>query len=183
MTISRQRQAAGSDGINVRGEEFRFRQKGLFRNANACLRPAGEDPAGICFGRLGGRAERTVARSDGPEHPPWRSVHRGRTSGKGRKLVNRYDETAFICPERGTPGKRGISFGDEKAVDLQVDLSSLEPGKKFTPAWARRLSVKGDAEVFDADGLRLPLAVTPLAGRGPDPAVRAPQDARTAKRR
>jgi tRNA(Ile)-lysidine synthetase-like protein len=76
--------------------------------------------------------------------------------------VNRYDEAAFLLPERGMPGKPGIPSGGEEAVDLHVDLFSLESGKKYTPARARRLSAKGDAEVFDAGGLRFPLAVTPL---------------------
>ncbi|HEX7518749.1 MAG TPA: tRNA lysidine(34) synthetase TilS, partial [Candidatus Deferrimicrobium sp.] len=34
--------------------------------------------------------------------------------------------------------------------------------KKGTPAQARRLAAKGDAEVFDAAGLTLPLMVRPL---------------------
>jgi tRNA(Ile)-lysidine synthase len=145
----------------------------------------------ICFGRLAvAPNERLLEAMD-------RCIRHGGPStrvavGKGSKLVNRYAEAAFICPERGTPGeetsskgrekkterekrangsapmilsfpgKCKISFGDEKDVDLHADLCPLEPGKKFTPARARRLSVKGGAEVFDAGGLRLPIAVTPL---------------------
>jgi tRNA(Ile)-lysidine synthetase-like protein len=115
----------------------------------------------ICFGRLGvAPNERLLEAMD-------RCIRRGGPStrvavGKESELVNRYDEAAFLCPEWGTPGKRGISFGEEKAVDLHADLYSLVSGKKFTSALARRLSVKGDAEVFDAGGLRFPLAVTPL---------------------
>ena len=115
----------------------------------------------ICFERL------TVAPNERLLDAMDRCILRGGPSarvavGKGSSLVNRYDEAAFLRPERETPGKRDIPFGDANAVDLHVDLQSLEGGRKFTPARARRLAANGDAEVFDAAVLRLPLEVTPL---------------------
>jgi len=143
---------------NAAGEKSRFARK-AFSGLPTLLRM--RILQDICFRRLAvAPNERLLEAMD-------RCIRNGGPSarvavGKGAKLVNRYDEAAFIRQERGTPGKRGIPSGGEKSVDLHVDLYSLESGEKFTPARARRLSAKGGAEVFDAGGLRLPLAVTPL---------------------
>jgi len=38
----------------------------------------------------------------------------------------------------------------------------VEEAGKLTPARARRIAAGGDSEVFDADGLRLPLTIRPV---------------------
>ncbi len=68
------------------------------------------------------------------------------TAGKGWKLANRYEEARFEPVGR-------------KDVDTEI---IMEAGKKITPAQAKRLAAGGDAEVFDAAALALPLAVRPL---------------------
>ena len=67
-------------------------------------------------------------------------------AGKGWKLANRYEEALFVPTG---PNRGGIEL-------------VLEERGRITPAQAKRLAAKGDAEVFDAAGLALPLAVRPL---------------------
>ena len=67
-------------------------------------------------------------------------------AGKGWKLANRYEEALFV--PTGPNGGR-------------IELVLEERGR-ITPAQAKRLAAKGDAEAFDASGLALPLAVRPL---------------------
>ncbi len=68
--------------------------------------------------------------------------------GKGWKLANRYENARFVPP--------GLAAGS-----LPRTLCTEEAGK-ITQAMARRVASKGDAEAFDASGLRLPLSVRPL---------------------
>ena len=68
--------------------------------------------------------------------------------GKEWVLDNRYEESRF--GPSVTPGRRS------KGV-----LLTEETGK-MTPANARRIAARGNAEVFDADGVRGPLSVRPL---------------------
>lgn len=99
----------------------------------------------ICFDRLGvAPNERLLVAMDG-------SVCAGGPSarvnvGKGWRLANRYEEAHF---ERIGPKVR------------EIDIV-MEAGKKISPAQARRLAANGDAEVFDAASLKLPLAIRPL---------------------
>jgi tRNA(Ile)-lysidine synthase len=67
--------------------------------------------------------------------------------GKGWKLANRYEEALFVPPV----GPKG---GGIRIV--------WEARGKISAAQAKRLAAKGDAEVFDASGLTLPLTVRPL---------------------
>lgn len=57
-----------------------------------------------------------------------------------------------------TPGEYKIPLGQEG----RVVTFAWESKWKGTPAQAKRLAAKGDAEVFDAAGLTLPLTVRPL---------------------
>jgi len=101
----------------------------------------------ICFERLGlAPNERLLEAMD-------RNIRDGGPSaqqnvGKGWKLVNRYEEAIFL-PGRTAPKDGG------------TDLVSEARGRMTTPQ-AKRLAAGGDAEVFDADALRTPLAVRPL---------------------
>ena len=56
------------------------------------------------------------------------------------------------------PGEYKIPLGQRGRI---VTLAWESRGKS-TPAQAKRLAAKGDAEVFDAAGLALPLSVRPL---------------------
>lgn len=102
----------------------------------------------ICFERFGiAPNERLLKAMD-------RTIRDGGPSarvnvGQGWKLANRYEEAMFI-PGGEPPGEKG-----EVTVAVEAD-------GKVTPARAKRLAAKGDAEVFDAATLRLPLTVRPL---------------------
>jgi tRNA(Ile)-lysidine synthase len=99
----------------------------------------------ICFDRLGvAPNERLLKAMDGNvlDGGPSASVN----AGKGWKLANRYEEALFVPT---VPSGGGIELLLEKKVGI-------------TPAQAKRLAAKGDAEAFDAAGLALPLAVRPL---------------------
>jgi tRNA(Ile)-lysidine synthase len=56
------------------------------------------------------------------------------------------------------PGEHKIPLGRQG----RIVTFSWESRGKHTPAQAKRLAAKGDAEVFDAAGLTLPLTVRPL---------------------
>lgn len=99
----------------------------------------------ICFDRLGlAPNERLLKAMDRNvlDGGPSSSVN----AGKGWKLANRYEEALFE-----PAGRKG------DAIEIVV-----KEGKKISPAQAKRIAAKGDAEVFDAAGLTLPLAVRPL---------------------
>lgn len=101
----------------------------------------------ICFGLLGTSPnERLLDAMDG-------SIRSGKPSGTvrsggGWELVNRYEEVRF--EREGGKDRR-------PAGELRVDEAGA-----VTPARARRISAGGNAEVFDAGGLRLPLTVRPI---------------------
>ena len=112
--------------------------------------------------------------------------------GKGWNLANRYEETRFLPamerdeaggrrsaggphlrrPDKTTahknttvppvvldaPGEYEYSFGRQG----RIGTFALEAGGKVTPSQAKRLAAKGDAEVFDAAVLKMPLTVRPL---------------------
>ena len=130
----------------------------------------------ICFERLGvAPNERLLEAMD-------RNVSDGSPSarvnaGKGWKLANRYEEALFLPGENGRYRKPARSASGKKSAILiaapgeykiplgnqgRIVTFSLEPRGKRTPAQAKRLAAKGDAEVFDAAGLSLPLTVRPL---------------------
>jgi len=73
--------------------------------------------------------------------------------GKEWELANRYDEARFI--HRKPAGYRNGSKGGGGGF-------FLEKKGKITPAQSKRIAAKGNAELFDATGLKLPLAVRPL---------------------
>ena len=123
----------------------------------------------ICFDRLG------VAPNERLLNAMDRNVSHGGPSarvnaGKGWKLANRYDEALFVPGEisRGrfipppillaSPGEYKIPLGQQG----RVVTFAWEAKGKGTPAQAKRLAAKGDAEVFDASGLTLPLTFRPL---------------------
>lgn len=101
----------------------------------------------VCFDRLGlAPNERLLTAMD-------RTVLEGRPSarlniGKGWKLDIRYEEAMFL-------------HGHAAPKDGGFELVS-EAKRGIGPAGAKRLAAKGDAEVFDADSLRMPLDVRPL---------------------
>lgn len=70
------------------------------------------------------------------------------TLGKGWKLVNRYTEARFLRARDQTEAPAGT---------LRAETAG-----KVTPALARRIAAAGDAEAFDAAGIRLPLSVRRL---------------------
>ncbi|OIP36596.1 MAG: tRNA lysidine(34) synthetase TilS [Deltaproteobacteria bacterium CG2_30_66_27] len=123
----------------------------------------------ICFDRLGvAPNERLLKAMD-------KSVSTGSPSasvnaGKGWKLANLYEEALFVQGEishgRRTsppimiaaPGEYDIPFGQKSGIVT----FAWEAGEKIPPAQAKRLAAIGDAEVFDAAGLTLPLTVRPL---------------------
>jgi tRNA(Ile)-lysidine synthase len=144
----------------------------------------------ICFDRLGvAPNERLLMAMDGNviNGGPSARVN----AGKGWKLANRYEEAFFIPGERGKDRKSAGSAHGRKSTGEEIISrggSSLSPillatpreyeiplgqqGRivtldweargKSTPAQAKRLAGKGDAEVFDAAGLTLPMTVRPL---------------------
>lgn len=130
----------------------------------------------ICFDRLGvAPNERLLKAMDGNvlNGGPSGSVN----AGRGWKLANRYEEGHFVSGEygRGRESAGSVSGkifpiliaapGEYKIpLDRQGRIGTVawESRGKSTPAQAKRLAARGDAEVFDAAGLMLPLAVRPL---------------------
>jgi tRNA(Ile)-lysidine synthase len=130
----------------------------------------------ICFDRLGvAPNERLLGAMDG-------NVSHGGPSarmnvGKGWELANRYEEALF-APVPGGKGRITGARKDATVPSILLDTPGeykipldrkgriatfiWEAGGKGTPAQAKRLAAKGDAEVFDAGGLTLPLTVRPL---------------------
>jgi len=126
----------------------------------------------ICFDRIGvAPNERLLKAMD-------RNIHDGGPSakvnvGKGWELANQYEEAMFvpgINRERNT-GRRSPSWIMLAAPgEYEIPVGPKGGGIKFvweakgkgTPAQAKRIAAKGDAEVFDAAGLKLPLTVRPL---------------------
>ena len=130
----------------------------------------------ICFDRLGvAPNERLLEAMD-------RNVSSGGPSarvnaGKGWKLANRYGEALFV-PEESGRERRSAGSGTRKEVQIPIAtpgeykillgrqgrIVSLawESRGKGTASQAKRLAAKGEAEVFDAAGLALPLTVRPL---------------------
>jgi len=125
----------------------------------------------ICFDRLGAAPnERLLKAMDG------NVIHGGPSArvnaGKGWKLANRYEEALFapgnIADARmdatappipmDAPGEYEIPLGPKGQI---VTLDWKAPGKG-SAAQAKRIAARGDAAVFDADVLALPLAVRPL---------------------
>jgi tRNA(Ile)-lysidine synthase len=130
----------------------------------------------ICFDRLGvSPNERLLRAMD-------RNVSHGGPSarvnaGRGWKLANRYDEALFVPGENGRDRKSARSVSGEKLPFLiaapgeykiplgqqgRIVTFAWESRERSTPAQAKRLAAKGDAELFDAAGLTLPLIVRPL---------------------
>jgi tRNA(Ile)-lysidine synthetase-like protein len=130
----------------------------------------------ICFDRLGiAPNERLLNAMDG-------NVCNGGPSarlnaGKGWKLANRYEEALFVPGENGSERKSKASGSGEQApIPIATPGEYVIPmgrqGRIVTFAWesrrkgtatqAKRLAANGDAEVFDAAGLTLPLTVRPL---------------------
>ena len=68
--------------------------------------------------------------------------------GDGWKLANKYEEVNFTVSEKTVP---------RKTFDIRI-----KDAGKVTLAHARRIASQGNAEVFDSEGLRLPLSVRPL---------------------
>ncbi|TSA00347.1 MAG: tRNA lysidine(34) synthetase TilS [Deltaproteobacteria bacterium] len=129
----------------------------------------------ICFDRLGvAPNERLLAAMDGNVTKGGPSG--GVNAGKGWKLANRYDEALFLQRENGrdrkpagsAPGKMPILMAAPGEYDIPPGRDgrtvsfAWEFGGKRTPAQAKRLAAKRDAEMFDAAGLKSPLAVRPL---------------------
>ena len=128
----------------------------------------------ICFDRLGvAPNERLLKAMDGNVLNGGPSGHVN--AGKGWKLANRYGEARFVPGENGrgrksagsappspilisTPGEYNIPIGRQGPIVT----FSWEAKEYCTPAQAKRFAAKGDAEVFDAAGLTLPLMVRPL---------------------
>ncbi len=123
----------------------------------------------ICFDRLGvAPNERLLKAMDG-------NVSNGGPSarvnvGKGWKLANRYEQTLFVPGEisRGRSASPPILL--EPPGEYEIPVGPKGGGIKFvweargkiSALQAKRLAAKGDAEVFDAAGLTLPLTVRPL---------------------
>jgi tRNA(Ile)-lysidine synthase len=125
----------------------------------------------ICFDRLGvSPNERLLKAMDG------NVTHGGPSArvnaGKGWKLVNRYGEALFapgnIADARmgatapptplDAPGEYEIPLGPKG----RIVTIAWEARGKGTAAQAKRFAARGDAAVFDAAVLALPLAVRPL---------------------
>jgi tRNA(Ile)-lysidine synthetase-like protein len=138
----------------------------------------------ICFDRLGiAPNERLLKAMD-------RNVSQGGPSarmnvGKGWKLANRYEEARFVA-ELGDVRGKAVSKNRREDEERRIKkeefdrlsgtgsyiLPSMggtgmmrlvwEEKGRVSPVQAKRLAAKGDAEVFDAGGLTLPLTVRPL---------------------
>ncbi len=98
-------------------------------------------------------------------------------AGKGWKLANRYGEALFVPVANGRERRSaGSVAGKEAPIPIaasgEYDIPMGRQGRIVTFAWesrgkgtaaqAKRLAAKGDAELFDAAGLALPLTVRPL---------------------
>lgn len=144
----------------------------------------------ICFDRLGvAPNERLLAAMDRAVRSGGSSARL--KIGKGWELANRYDETLFVPGENGrgrkstgaAPGKKSAEKGaihrgmpDLPLVPVanpgEYEIPLWQRGRSVTFVWeakgkitaaqAKRLAAKGDAEVFDAACLTLPLTVRPL---------------------
>lgn len=68
--------------------------------------------------------------------------------GKGWELANRYEEARFMPQGKADRRLRGV---------LRVEGADIA-----TPARAKRIASGGNAEVFDAEALRLPLSIRPI---------------------
>ncbi len=130
----------------------------------------------ICFDRLGvAPNERLLKAMDG------NVSHGGPSSrvnaGKGWRLANRYGEARFVPEESGRDRRSaGSGAGKEASIPIaapgEYEIPLGRQGRIVTVEWkskwkcsaaqAKRLSVKGDAELFDAAGLALPITVRPL---------------------
>ena len=130
----------------------------------------------ICFDRLGvAPNERLLKAMDG-------NVSNGGPSarvnvGNGWKLANRYEEALFAPGENGR-NRKSAGSGSGQKVPILPDAPGeyefpagpkggginfvWEARGRITPAQAKRVAAKGDAELFDAAGLSLPLTVRPL---------------------
>ena len=101
----------------------------------------------ICFKHLDcSPNERLLASMD-------KTVCLGKPSGKvdvggGWKLLNQYEDVCFTASGKTAHGKIG---------EIQI-----KDAGKMTPTRARRIALRGNAEVFDSEGVRLPLTVRPL---------------------
>ena len=130
----------------------------------------------ICFDRLGvAPNERLLKAMDGNVSSGGPSAHVN--AGKGWKLANRYEEALFL-PGENARDRKSAGSGSGKKLPIRIPapgeykiplgrqgrIVSLawESRGKHTPAQAKRLAAKGDAEVFDAQGLPLPLVIRPL---------------------
>jgi len=82
----------------------------------------------------------------------------GKKSTGQRRIANARKDTTVPPISVDTPGEYRIPLGYQGRSVTFV----WEARGKGTPAQARRLAAKGDAEVFDAGGLTLPLTVRPL---------------------
>jgi len=130
----------------------------------------------ICFDQLGvAPSERLLKAMDGnvSNGGPSASVN----AGKGWKVVNRYEEAFFVPGEKGRVRQSTGSVAGEKSPILisspgeykiplerqgRIVTFVWETRGRSTPAQAKRLAAKGDAEVFDAEGLALPLTFLAL---------------------
>ena len=131
----------------------------------------------ICFDRLGvAPNERLLEAMEGnvSDGGPSARVN----AGKGWKLANRYGEALFVPEEIGRDRKSAAGPGSGKGAPVPIAAPGKyeiplgrqgrivtldwESGGKGTAAQAKRLAAKGDAELFDAAGLALPLTVRPL---------------------
>jgi tRNA(Ile)-lysidine synthase len=98
-------------------------------------------------------------------------------AGNGWKLVNRYEEALFVPGGKGRDRKStGLASGEKMPIripspgEYKIPLGrqgrivsfAWESRGKRSPAQAKRLAAYGNAEVFDAAELTLPLAVRPL---------------------
>jgi len=130
----------------------------------------------ICFDRLGvAPNERLLKAMDGNVCDGGPSARLN--AGKGWKLANRYEEALFL-PEENDRGPKSAGSGPGKKSPIlmaipgeyKIPLGRQDRTVSFaweskgvrTPAQAKRLAETGDAEMFDAGGLSLPLAVRPL---------------------
>ena len=130
----------------------------------------------ICFDRLGvAPNERLLKAMDGNVCDGGPSARLN--AGKGWKLANRYEEALFLPEENGRgPKSAGSGPGKKSPIlmaipgEYKIPLGRQDRAVSFaweskgvrTPAQAKRLAATGDAEMFDAGGLTLPLAVRPL---------------------
>ena len=130
----------------------------------------------ICFDRLGvAPNERLLKAMNGNvrDGSPSARVN----AGKGWKLANRYGGARFVPGEYGK-NRNSAGSGSGKLVPIPIaapgeyDIPLGRHGRIVTLAWesrgkgtavqAKRIASKGDAEVFDAAGLALPLTIRPL---------------------